>query len=137
MIRPQRHKRQPPRFNFYRAYKPIAISGEDGYFQKDVLMTCLERFGYHTYYPEKWTVTHLASGLALVKLSTEVEAIVLVKRFETKMKSKWSPNISDIIDQYEFKDEAEKIHAFHKEKYAVVHRTTKTDTGSMEDDIPF
>lgn len=47
------------------------------------VVNCLTRFGYHTYFPDRFVVIHLATGTPLIQYPTEKEAKIKAKRLET------------------------------------------------------
>lgn len=133
--RPVRLKRNP--FKFKKGFITIMIFEINckKVVYKAVEAQILGQWAFHTYFKNKYTITHAPTGIQLICLDNEKESKILIKRLYCKIQSNWKPEEKILKDFAEWSYETlELIRGLYGNIWECANCQDITNT---EEDLPF
>lgn len=126
-------------FDFKKMKSATILFAEDpncDTFKKEVTsMISLGDFGYHTYFKDKFSITHLSSGLRICSVSREKEARIILKRlYCSNDLDAWDPDPDCVIQYLQFKKMTWEIIRTH---FKLPEDTGEFSIDNTEEDVPF
>lgn len=103
--------------------------------QKEVNGFVIGDWGYHTYFKNEWTVTHVPTGFAVSSYDNKKDAVVLIKRLFTKARSEWHPKPEILKNFSEWYFEILKLIKKSGSSYKLF--VDRQDVTNTNEDIPF
>lgn len=133
--RPVRRKRRS--FEFKRGFVTMVVYDLKTHraIRKTIEAQILGHWAFHTYFKNQWIVVHAPTGIPVMSFDNRKEAVILIKRLCTKVKSTWYPT----------KEILENFIEWHHETLELIRQYYETitkcadyqDITNTKEDIPF
>lgn len=102
---------------------------------KTVEAQILGQWAVHTYFRNKYTVTHAPTGIQLISLNNEKETKILIKRLHTKIQINWEPEEKVLKNFAEWSHETLKL--IRRLYGNILKCANYQDITDTEEDLPF